>query len=325
MRPSEYAQLKRENDRREGALPLADREEIGRAMASIRRASWNLYELERLRKDLIDMALRAALEHKTLAESLGPGRQEIYDDMAREIDPGSFADWLCGLARPYTLWYAVLLLVNMVLGTGRAAAVFLVLMLPLFFVLYLSNCLQRRIWVSRWARARRSLVIEVMLFAVAVVVFTAGIWLLSRRLPRVAGYAAAAALVLVWAVSSLLCRARYNRAAARRPWRSAEDAAGGTTARHKAYSAPPGSCTGPGRGVRTYLLFSFRFGSRPGRFAQSAGPFLAYSRAKIASPMAAQPTRVHPSCMISAVRSPASSTPETAASMASASAGMSKL
>lgn len=39
MRPSEYAQLKRENDRREGALPLADREEIGRAMASIRRAS----------------------------------------------------------------------------------------------------------------------------------------------------------------------------------------------------------------------------------------------------------------------------------------------
>ena len=97
-------------------------------MASIRRASWNLYELERLRKDLIDMALRAALEHKTLAESLGPGRREIYDDMAREIDPGSFADWLCGLARPYTLWYAVLLLVNMVLGTGRAAAVFLVLM-----------------------------------------------------------------------------------------------------------------------------------------------------------------------------------------------------
>ena len=77
------------------ALPLADREEIGRAMASIRRASWNLYELERLRKDLIDMALRAALEHKTLAESLGPGRREIYDDMAREIDPGSFADWLC--------------------------------------------------------------------------------------------------------------------------------------------------------------------------------------------------------------------------------------
>ena len=226
MRPSEYAQLKRENDRREGALPLADREEIGRAMASIRRASWNLYELERLRKDLIDMALRAALEHKTLAESLGPGRREIYDDMAREIDPGSFADWLCGLARPYTLWYAVLLLVNMVLGTGQAAAVFLVLMLPLFFVLYLSNCLQRRIWVSRWARARRGLVIEIMLFAVAVVVFTAGIWLLSRRLPRVAGYAAAAALVLVWAVSSLLCRARYNRAAVRRPWRSAEDAAG---------------------------------------------------------------------------------------------------
>ena len=89
MRPSEYAQLKRENDRREGALPLADREEIGRAMASIRRASWNLYELERLRKDLIDMALRAALEHKTLAESLGPGRQEIYDDMAVRSTPAA--------------------------------------------------------------------------------------------------------------------------------------------------------------------------------------------------------------------------------------------
>lgn len=271
MRPSEYAQLKRENDRREGALPLADREEIGRAMASIRRASWNLYELERLRKDLIDMALRAALEHKTLAESLGPGRQEIYDDMAREIDPGSFADWLCGLARPYTLWYAVLLLVNMVLGTGRAAAVFLVLMLPLFFVLYLSNCLQRRIWVSRWARARRSLVIEVMLFAVAVVVFTAGIWLLSRRLPRVAGYAAAAALVLVWAVSSLLCRARYNRAAARRPWRSAEDAAGGGPRRSIKHKTPrPGLAQDPG-GAFAHIC-CFPSVSAPGPAASHKAP-----------------------------------------------------
>lgn len=271
MRPSEYAQLKRENDRREGALPLADREEIGRAMASIRRASWNLYELERLRKDLIDMALRAALEHKTLAESLGPGRREIYDDMAREIDPGSFADWLCGLARPYTLWYAVLLLVNMVLGTGRAAAVFLVLMLPLFFVLYLSNCLQRRIWVSRWARARRSLVIEVMLFAVAVVVFTAGIWLLSRRLPRVAGYAAAAALVLVWAVSSLLCRARYNRAAARRPWRSAEDAAGGGPRRSIKHKTPrPGLAQDPG-GAFAHIC-CFPSVSAPGPAASHKAP-----------------------------------------------------
>ena len=271
MRPSEYAQLKRENDRREGALPLADREEIGRAMASIRRASWNLYELERLRKDLIDMALRAALEHKTLAESLGPGRREIYDDMAREIDPGSFADWLCGLARPYTLWYAVLLLVNMVLGTGRAAAVFLVLMLPLFFVLYLSNCLQRRIWVSRWARARRSLVIEVMLFAVAVVVFTAGIWLLSRRLPRVAGYAAAAALVLVWAVSSLLCRARYNRAAARRLWRSAEDAAGGGPRRSIKHKTPrPGLAQDPG-GAFAHIC-CFPSVSAPGPAASHKAP-----------------------------------------------------
>lgn len=271
MRPSEYAQLKRENDRREGALPLADREEIGRAMASIRRASWNLYELERLRKDLIDMALRAALEHKTLAESLGPGRQEIYDDMAREIDPGSFADWLCGLARPYTLWYAVLLLVNMVLGTGRAAAVFLVLMLPLFFVLYLSNCLQRRIWVSRWARARRSLVIEVMLFAVAVVVFTAGIWLLSRRLPRVAGYAAAVALVLVWAVSSLLCRARYNRAAVRRPWRSAEEAAGGGPRRSIKHKTPrPGLAQDPG-GAFAHIC-CFPSVSAPGPAASHKAP-----------------------------------------------------
>ena len=234
MRPSEYAQLKRENDRREGALPLADREEIGRAMASIRRASWNLYELERLRKDLIDMALRASAGTQTLAESLGPGRREIYDDMAREIDPGSFADWLCGLARPYTLWYAVLLLVNMVLGTGRAAAVFLVLMLPLFFVLYLSIacsavsgsaggrvpvevsssrscCLRWRSLCSRRASG-----------------FYPGAW------PRVAGYAAAVALVLVWAASSLLCRARYNRAPSAAPGAAPKMRQGRTTARHKA-------------------------------------------------------------------------------------------
>lgn len=72
MRPSEYAQLKRENDRREGALPLADREEIGRAMASIRRASWNLYELERLRKDLIDIGAACSAGTQNAGRKPGP-------------------------------------------------------------------------------------------------------------------------------------------------------------------------------------------------------------------------------------------------------------
>lgn len=51
----------------------------------------------------------------------------------------------------------------------------------------------------------------------------------------------------------------------------------------------------------------------------------AYSWARIASPMAAQPTRVQPSLIMSPVRRPASSTAFTARSMASASAGASKL
>ena len=90
MQPNEYALLVKDNERRCANLALADNNTINVAMETIRKASWNLYEVERVRQDLITMAERAEAGGKTLAEALGPNRAELFDAMAREMEPGNF-------------------------------------------------------------------------------------------------------------------------------------------------------------------------------------------------------------------------------------------
>ena len=55
MWANEYGALKKQNRKRFDALCLADRNTITVAMESIQNASWNLYEVERVRKDLIEI------------------------------------------------------------------------------------------------------------------------------------------------------------------------------------------------------------------------------------------------------------------------------
>ena len=111
---------------------------------------------------------------------------------------------------------AVLLLVNMVLGTGRAAAVFLVLMLPLFFV-PLSVKLPAAPYLGQpvGARPPQSRHRGHAVCGGGRCVHGGHLAFIPALAACGRVYAAAAALVLVWAVSSLLCRARYNRG--RRP------------------------------------------------------------------------------------------------------------
>ncbi len=49
MQPNEYALLVKDNERRCANLALADNNTINVAMETIRKASWNLYEVERVR------------------------------------------------------------------------------------------------------------------------------------------------------------------------------------------------------------------------------------------------------------------------------------
>ncbi len=157
MQPNEYALLVKDNERRCANLALADNNTINVAMETIRKASWNLYEVERVRQDLITMAERAETGGKTLAEALGPNRAELFDTMAREMEPGGFADYLCTLARPYLLSHAALVLLNTLFGTaGRQTLLLFAVLLLILPLGYLLKLAQRRIWLSGSSAVRRA-------------------------------------------------------------------------------------------------------------------------------------------------------------------------
>ena len=72
MQPNEYALLVKDNERRCANLALADNNTIDVAMETIRKASWNLYEVERVRQDLITMAERAEAGGKNAGRNPRP-------------------------------------------------------------------------------------------------------------------------------------------------------------------------------------------------------------------------------------------------------------
>ena len=292
MPRNEYKELYRDNLRRCGNLQPADRQEIDEATSLLNKVSFSQYEIERVRQDLITMAERAEADGKTLAEALGPHRADLFDAMAREMEPGGFADYLCTLARPYLLSHAALVLLNTLFGTaGRQTLLLFAVLLLILPLGYLLKLAQRRIWLSGSPRRLRGPLFEGLCMVVAILLFLliAPLHIGSLALSALAGNTATLLLFLLlpifmldgFAVSSmqrriwigqsphqlrkglgailhivfllllfscavwiewtfpikvpawyyialeiclylagrLCCRIRYNRAAARRPWR----------------------------------------------------------------------------------------------------------
>ena len=220
MPRNEYKELYRDNLRRCGNLQTADRQEIDEATSLLNKVSFSQYEIERVRQDLITMAERAEADGKTLAEALGPHRADLFDAMAREMEPGGFADYLCTLARPYLLSHAALVLLNTLFGTaGRQTLLLFAVLLLILPLGYLLKLAQRRIWLSGSPRRLRGPLFEGLCMVVAILLFllimSAGI----RTTPRLLGLSFVAAELLLYIGCACLCRIRYNRAAARRPWR----------------------------------------------------------------------------------------------------------
>ena len=223
MRPNEYRLLKRHNNTRYEVLTPSSRDTVEAAMESIRKASWNLYEQERVRQDLIGMAEKAEANEKTLAQVLGPDRQNLFDEMAREIEPGSFVDWFClCFSRGYILFHAACMAFDALLGEGiRSEWIFLLVpaMIPVGF---LVACLQRRIWISVKPRRFRRTMLALLATTLAVLLIGVMIQAVLGRSAdlRVAKtWALVAFELLLYAGSRLVCRFRYNQTARRHPWR----------------------------------------------------------------------------------------------------------
>lgn len=219
MQPNEYALLVKDNERRCANLALADNNTIDVAMETIRKASWNLYEVERVRQDLITMAERAEAGGKTLAETLGPNRAELFDAMAREMEPGNFLDWLCTFG---SNWY-----IPFHIGTNFLQALFgdtfpILIYMFLPFVLLLSfirSYIARRIWMTQSLRRWRGWLESVFTIVVLLLYMALVLWALPIFPQEQAAWYYIIFELCLYLASRLYRRIRYNRAAARRPWR----------------------------------------------------------------------------------------------------------
>lgn len=222
MWANEYGALKKQNRKRFDALCLADRNTITVAMESIQNASWNLYEVERVRKDLIDMAEKAKGEGKTLAEALGPDRRRVFDEMAREIESGDFVDWLCQYGSWYYLpFHAGVVLFQALLGQTEHLML-LVLLTPMFLLTAFGiACLRRKIWVSASSREKREMLMRLVSVVVILLVFGLAFLAMGtvEDLGTVSAVLYAGLDLLIFFGSRLLSRFRYNQTARRHPWR----------------------------------------------------------------------------------------------------------
>ena len=79
---NQYTLLKKANDLSEETLNTEDRMTLKEMVGRLQALTWNRYEMERIRKDLIGMAARCELEGRTLQQEVG-----------RRYRPVSFWNW----------------------------------------------------------------------------------------------------------------------------------------------------------------------------------------------------------------------------------------
>ncbi len=224
MPRNEYKELYRDNLRRCGNLQPADRQEIDEVTGLLNKVSFSQYEIERVRQDLIGMAERAEAVGKTLAETLGSNREQIYDAMAREMEPGNFLDWLCSFGSNWrgSYWFAPLHIGSLALSAlaGNTATLLLFLLLPIFMLDgFAVSSMQRRIWIGQSPHQLRKGLGAILHIVFLLLLFSCAVWIEWTFPIKVPAWYYIALEICLYLAGRLCCRIRYNRAAARRPWR----------------------------------------------------------------------------------------------------------
>ena len=135
---NEYTALYKENELRESTLNMKDRDFLHQVCARMAGYTWNRYEIERVRKDLIGMAAQAEARDSDLHGVLGCTPDEYSRQIVDGIDRGSPLDFVC---IDYPLLYLILACLNVMalVASGGTASGNLVLHLvqPFMVILWL--------------------------------------------------------------------------------------------------------------------------------------------------------------------------------------------
>ena len=218
---NQYTMLKKANDLSAGTLTADDRLYLENLCRGLNILTWNCYEIERIRKDLIEIAARCELEGRTLQQEVGGDTERFLLELAPDLPRGTPLDDVCTWYPFWMLVEAVLYLLLGLAAGGGEANLFHVLTGPLRFMVWLLIWA----WFQRAAlklRIRYGSPAQMACYALMLLVFVGTCLFpvkISQQLPGTIPFAGAALYHFAWAAGCQVWQTvHYNRCAARRPW-----------------------------------------------------------------------------------------------------------
>ena len=97
---NQYTMLKKANDMSVKTLNAENRAALKEISCYLLYMTWNCYEIERIRKDMIEISARRELEGRPLREDLGGDTARFRREMAHDPHRGNALDLGC-------LWYTL--------------------------------------------------------------------------------------------------------------------------------------------------------------------------------------------------------------------------
>lgn len=221
---NEYTKLKKVNDLSTETLNYENRMTLQEISCYLQYMTWNCYEIERIRKDMIDMAARCELEGRTLREEIGGDSARFLLEMAPDLPRGTPLDYVCIWYPRWYLIFAAMYLLSALIAGNQPISLARTLIGPFLFL----------IWLILWGWFRRMelkikirygnkaqflwFLLMIATFIVTSVLFPA---YKLQELPGTISGIGAALYELLWAIGCQIWQnVHYNRCAALHPWQA---------------------------------------------------------------------------------------------------------
>ena len=220
---NEYTELRKENELRKSTLNKRNQDILRQIDARMLSYTWNCYEIERVKKDLIGMAAQAEIRGSDLKQVMGGNPDEYCCQIVDGIDQGTPLDYICTW---FPRWYLLFAIFNVaaLFASGGTADSSLVrqLVSPVQLLLWLWICA----WLHRIGH-RLCLRFGVWVELVWNILWLAGfVWLCIYSNKLYAAYSVSVSLWLVVPYQLALAagtqwwqNVHYNSYARNHPWR----------------------------------------------------------------------------------------------------------
>lgn len=218
---NQYTMLKKVNDMSVETLNAENRTALREICSCLQCMTWNRYEIERIRKDMIEIAAHCEVEGRTLREEIGGDTVRFLLEMAPDLPRGTPLDDVCTWYPRLMLMMVGMNLLVLLMPGAKDPEVVRVVSSPFRWLIWM--CILA--WFQRMAlksRVRYGCVVQFLWYLLMLVVFVTICFVphyISPAYPVTMSYWAAIAYELAWAIGCQFWQTfHYNRWAARHPW-----------------------------------------------------------------------------------------------------------